>query len=360
MNLFLETPAVSGGTYQVQLDLVDQDEIAIDPTTVTWTLTDSAGNVINGRENVEVSNPTSTVTIFLSGDDLLIPSDNVEQRIISVVTRYDNDLADDLTNYLNVYFTIGQDSVRSILFLRTPILAEIRAQHFALLNKSGTINTADVTDAFIWNAIRTSESQLERALGVFLSPVTVLPDTATAEEITSLVRRGRRYRIDPGYDYEPNDLVRSWAWITTKYKPIISISKIELAQPITGGVSQISNAWIHHDSEAGVIQIVPTLNYFGSFLPALGYRSYPQALKITYQAGLVNALGDYPEIREIIIRQAVSTIISSTFSDVAGTVSIDGMSQNISSPQFDEFRTTTDGMIYRLRNTLSGIQMRVL
>lgn len=362
MNIFLETPAVAGATYQIAVDLVDEDEFPISPNSVTWTLSDTAGNVINERENVSIENPTSSFTLLLSGSDLLIASDEVEQRVLSITTTYDNALANGLTHFLNIYFTIGQDSVRSILFLRTPILAEIRAQHFAILNKSGTINTADVTDAFLWNAIRAAESQLERTLGVFLAPVTVLPDTASSEAILALVRAGQRYRIDPGYDYEPSDLIRTWAWINTKYKPIINVIRVDLAHPLTGGVSQISNSWIHTDREAGVIQLVPTLNYFGlsGSLMSFGYRSYPQAIKVTYRAGLTNALRDFPEIREIIIRMAVSNIISSTFSDVAGSVSIDGMSQNISSPQFDEFRKTTDGMIYRLKNALVGIQSRVL
>lgn len=51
----------------------ENDELVV-PNSIVWTLTDSAGNIMNNREDVVVVTPASSIEIKLTGDDLLIDS----------------------------------------------------------------------------------------------------------------------------------------------------------------------------------------------------------------------------------------------------------------------------------------------
>lgn len=363
MNVILDTRAVSGGTYSVAIDLLDEDGFDITPISVTWSLFDQSGSIINSRENVAVEVPSAHFSLLMSGDDILVGSDEEELRILRVTTRYSNNLATGLTHYLNIHFWVGSDSIKSMLFLKTQIISQIRAQVLAVFNQSGVVPSSSITDEYLWRSIRTAEGQLERSLGVFLTPVTVLSDLATAEEIQELDRRGIRYKIDPGYDLEPSNLLRTWSWISTKFKPIISVESIHIAMPFAPSAYQVPSSWIHADKEAGVIQLIPSsLGWFQNQVgvSAMGYTSVPQAVKVRYRAGLTRALKEYPEIYDIICRLAVASIVQGSFSGIGGSVSIDGMSESKSGPDFREYSSATDSMVRNLRNSFLGIQMRVI
>jgi hypothetical protein len=56
-------------SYFVTVSFTDEEGQAVTPDTLIWTLTDSNGNVVNDREDVEIT-PDTSVTIVLSGDDL--------------------------------------------------------------------------------------------------------------------------------------------------------------------------------------------------------------------------------------------------------------------------------------------------
>lgn len=67
--------------------------LSVTPLTMYWTLRDSGGTVINSRTAVEVTSPTDSETIKLSGDDLAIftdePSDR-PRRYFRVYGTYDD------------------------------------------------------------------------------------------------------------------------------------------------------------------------------------------------------------------------------------------------------------------------------
>ena len=85
----LATPAKDKSFYGVQVSFTDTDGTAVTPSSITWTLTDSDGTVINSREDVAVATPASTITIVLSGDDLdhsnLVRSDYIVLHVEAVV-----------------------------------------------------------------------------------------------------------------------------------------------------------------------------------------------------------------------------------------------------------------------------------
>jgi hypothetical protein len=91
----LDIVAKEKSTLKVTVAFTDEDGNAVTPTALTWTLTDSAGTVINDREDEEVATPGASNAIALSGNDLAIQSGEagtyVERRIL-VEAVYTSDL----------------------------------------------------------------------------------------------------------------------------------------------------------------------------------------------------------------------------------------------------------------------------
>lgn len=59
--------------------------------TMSWTLTDMDGTIINSREDVSVTSPTAEQTIVLSGDDLALSdqTNSYEWRVLTIEATYD-------------------------------------------------------------------------------------------------------------------------------------------------------------------------------------------------------------------------------------------------------------------------------
>lgn len=68
------------------------------PKSITWTLTDANGNVINNRENVSIA-AAADITIVLSGDDLDILT--AEQSLPAVLRYVTVEAVSDLAGYGN-------------------------------------------------------------------------------------------------------------------------------------------------------------------------------------------------------------------------------------------------------------------
>lgn len=92
----LPIAAVEQSTYFPIASFFDEDGNAEDVKTLTWTLTDISGNVINAREDVEVDSPSSVETIVLSGNDLAVFVGDRLRRVITFKATYDSDLGNDL------------------------------------------------------------------------------------------------------------------------------------------------------------------------------------------------------------------------------------------------------------------------
>lgn len=83
----LTVSAVEESTYIVSAAFTDEDEAAVVPTAITWTLTDINGVVINDREDVAIT-PAATVYIVLTGDDLAVSDTPV--RVVTVSATYNS------------------------------------------------------------------------------------------------------------------------------------------------------------------------------------------------------------------------------------------------------------------------------
>jgi len=93
----ITTRALPNGTFVITVAFFDDDGSAVTPNDpTTWSLKDTAGNIINSREDVAITEDT-TVDIVLQGADLAATGVNDDGiRILSVDGTYDSDAGSDL------------------------------------------------------------------------------------------------------------------------------------------------------------------------------------------------------------------------------------------------------------------------
>ena len=77
----ITTEVVEEGSIAFTCAFTDEEGTATVPDSITWTLTDASGNVMNSRAAVSVS-PAASVTIVLSGDDLSIGTYGRQRRLL--------------------------------------------------------------------------------------------------------------------------------------------------------------------------------------------------------------------------------------------------------------------------------------
>jgi len=105
MPSVLTTTANEKSTAAITVSFTDENGDAVTPKTANWTLTDLDGNVINGKEQEDISSLDTSVTVVLSGNDLQIGGSETLTtvndvsflyRIFTVEATYDSDLGSDL------------------------------------------------------------------------------------------------------------------------------------------------------------------------------------------------------------------------------------------------------------------------
>lgn len=79
------------GTYVITAAFTDEEGSSVVPNSLTWTLTDHKGNVINGKEDVSVPTPTASETFVLEGDDLAIAEDEEKQELVKRLFHIEGD-----------------------------------------------------------------------------------------------------------------------------------------------------------------------------------------------------------------------------------------------------------------------------
>lgn len=82
----LSLHADEGGTYTACITCTNDAGGADTPLTLNWTLTDSAGTVINGRKEVNISSPAATENVKMTGDDLAVQAGETASEITRIFT----------------------------------------------------------------------------------------------------------------------------------------------------------------------------------------------------------------------------------------------------------------------------------
>jgi len=96
MPVNLDLTAVEKSTLLVAVAFQDEDENAVTPKDITWSLTDARGTVINDRDQVAVDPPAASIDIVLSGDDLTLAQGVGPWRLLTIEATYDSDAGTDL------------------------------------------------------------------------------------------------------------------------------------------------------------------------------------------------------------------------------------------------------------------------
>jgi hypothetical protein len=109
MSTFLNVVAFDKSTYVVTAVFADSTGAAVTPTEITWTLTNTHGEVVNSRSEVPVTVPASTVSITLYGADLDKQYGNKRRFLIEAV--YDSTDGDNLPLRGAVAFAITSEEV---------------------------------------------------------------------------------------------------------------------------------------------------------------------------------------------------------------------------------------------------------
>ena len=92
MPVTLTKHAKEKSTYIITASFTDEEGDPVVPVTIEWTLSTAKGIVVNGKDDVAVAVPASETEILLSGDDLQILPDEVNQavRLFTVSATYDS------------------------------------------------------------------------------------------------------------------------------------------------------------------------------------------------------------------------------------------------------------------------------
>ena len=98
--------AVEQSTFAITMAFTDSSGTAVIPDSLSWTLVDINGNVMNSREDVVVAVPAASTVITLSGDDLAIPDSSAKERILLCTGTYTSDLGSGLPLKESVKFFI--------------------------------------------------------------------------------------------------------------------------------------------------------------------------------------------------------------------------------------------------------------
>lgn len=91
----LEKQAIQGSTYIVRGAFTDEDGGAVVPDSLTWTLKDESGTVINSREAVAAT-PATIVDFVLKGADLAPGTDDVAKLLFTINATYTSALGSGL------------------------------------------------------------------------------------------------------------------------------------------------------------------------------------------------------------------------------------------------------------------------
>ena len=81
------------GTVVLTIGFLDEDKVAVIPSSITWHLTDVNGVTVNGLVDQAFTPPAEVIEIVLTGDDLALGGTPVGfTRVFSVTAPYNSTL----------------------------------------------------------------------------------------------------------------------------------------------------------------------------------------------------------------------------------------------------------------------------
>lgn len=224
---------------------------------------------------------------------------------------------------------------RTSLFIKDIVIDEIR-QDRLMAAAAGVLQDVKVSDDYLWDKIRSAESELSHTLRVPLVPTRFFPVHPTQDEIDAL--DGMAWAVEVGTDYDPTMFDRDkWGFIVTRQRPIISVERMRFVYPTQDmGYYDIPPAWLTFDAKYGHIRIVPNssavlTSMSGFILTNLAAgRVIPSMVQYVYTAGLTDVANTYPELLDCIKKSAVCKVVADAYLPQSGSISADGLSESVS------------------------------
>ena len=99
--------AISKSTFAVTVAFFDENNVAAVPTSITWTLTDGLGVVVNGRTAQNITSLASSVTIVLDAEDIDYTTSASKRRVLTVTALYNSTLGPNLPDVDSISFPIA-------------------------------------------------------------------------------------------------------------------------------------------------------------------------------------------------------------------------------------------------------------
>jgi len=223
------------------------------------------------------------------------------------------------------------------------------------------------SDDYLWSLVLAAERDMERAIGVWLTPREVLPDSADQAEEDALTNAGAVVEREPGYDYDPS-LFRgnTWGLIELRQKPIIAVHGLRFIYPgVSSSTFDVPLDWLRIDRKYGRLNIVPASSAVALPLDAFrlsvlgGGRSVPLMIQVRYSAGLQDACSKHPDLTNLVLQSAALNLVEQQFLPQSGSVSADGLSQSISLDA-SKYRDAVEAKVKRLKDSIGGIKLMVM
>lgn len=311
---------------------------------------------------------TSSVATFTDKSVSVHLSGGVMQSWYAVTCSWvtQNGIADQFT--LRLYIKEDREAVLSLgsaLFPnRFTAVKKLRTDRL-MLAATAAMPSVAMSEDYLWDKLRSAESEVAHDLRVPLAPTTFFPADPTADEILAL--NGAAWGIDPGYDYSPESFALNdkWGAIKLRNKPLQSVSRVRFAYPGGSGSSyDLPLDWLRMDKKYGVVQFVPSSTAFVAPLNAFvmqaigGGRVIPLAIQVTYVAGLANASAEFPELLDVVMKKASLKIIEDTFMPQSGSISADGLSQSMSM-DIDKHHDTIDRILFGGKGSNGGLMTAI-
>jgi hypothetical protein len=222
----------------------------------------------------------------------------------------------------------------------------------------------EIDPGYVYQQILSAESDIAHRLRVLLVPHEILPDGTDPAVLAELDAQGIPWLTEPPYDMVPGQYANDkWGYLICRQKPVIEVLSVSYHYPVPNNlVWTMPNDWIRVDKKYGHLQFVPTGTPVTAPLSAyvLGAmahgRTIPQMIRVRYRAGMEDAFGTYPELKNLIVMKAVLNVLDGWFIPQSGSISADGLSQSFSM-DMDRHKNAIDGRLEALRSFIHGQRM---
>lgn len=223
------------GTYVLNIACTDDgnSNVAIAPTTLTWTLLNKFGDIINSREDVAIDTPTSSEDVVLSGADLALVHGETADKVIRVFIvegTYDCDLTGgELPLRAREYFTLENFEV-GVGGAATP--AGVSAED-VVFTPSGGISAANVGAAL--RELDDEKAAVAGSMGAWGAPV----EKTIASGVAALDGEGY-YEIDTEADAD-SDILAQLTGLVNGDEVILKPTNDARTVVVTNGANLILN-----------------------------------------------------------------------------------------------------------------------